>query len=388
MKILLVTDQFYFANNGMTISARRLASVLTQHGHQVRVLTAGITKGGERKEGIDDMYEPFLLPEYHVPVFDKLVTSQGMLFASRDDQVIEQAVLWADVVHIVVPFAISRRAVTLAKKHGVPVTGAFHVQPENITSSIHMGKVRSVNAMIYHGFHRYIYRDIPHIHCPSNFIAGELVKHGYREQIHVISNGIDPDFTYRKLPKTEEFAGKFVVLMIGRLSIEKRQDVLIRAVAKSCHASEIQLVLAGHGPRRDALLRMAADLPNPVKVQFFEKPDLLDLIAMSDLYVHAADMEIEAMSCMEAFASGLVPVIADSHKSATPQFALDARSLFPAGDSTALAKRIDYWFEHEQERKKMELQYSRLGKKYALEHCVERMEEMFRQAIEETGKHV
>ena len=33
---------------------------------------------------------------------------------------------------------------------------------------------------------------------------------------------------------------------------------------------------------------------------------------MSDLYVHAADVEIEAMSCMEAFAGGLVPVIANS----------------------------------------------------------------------------
>ena len=89
---------------------------------------------------------------------------------------------------------------------------------------------------------------------------------------------------------------------------------------------------------------------------------------------------------MEAFASGLVPVIADSHKSATPQFALDARSLFPAGDSTALARRIDYWFEHEQERREMEVRYSELGKRYALEDCVRRMEEMFEQAIREMGQ--
>ena len=54
MKILLVTDQFYFANNGMTISSRRLAAVLAEHGHEVRVLTAGLTKDGERKEGIEE----------------------------------------------------------------------------------------------------------------------------------------------------------------------------------------------------------------------------------------------------------------------------------------------------------------------------------------------
>lgn len=63
------------------------------------------------------------------------------------------------------------------------------------------------------------------------------------------------------------------------------------------------------------------------------------------------DAEIEAISCMEAFASGLVPVIANSAKSATPQFALDERSLFTAGDSGDLTQKIDYWLEHEDERR-------------------------------------
>ena len=56
---------------------------------------------------------------------------------------------------------------------------------------------------------------------------------------------------------------------------------------------------------------------------------------------------------MEAFACGLVPVIADSPRSATPQFALDERSLFPAGDTDVLAERIDWWLEHPEERREM-----------------------------------
>lgn len=104
---------------------------------------------------------------------------------------------------------------------------------------------------------------------------------------------------------------------------------------------------------------------------------------MADLYVHTSDAEIEAMSCMEAFACGLVPVIADSPRSATPQFALDERSLFPAGDSDALAQRIDWWIEHPEERKDMELRYAEHAKQYALEKSIEQTEEMFRMAIEE-----
>ena len=41
MKILLVNDQYFLANNGMTISARRFAKVLESHGHEVRVVSTG-----------------------------------------------------------------------------------------------------------------------------------------------------------------------------------------------------------------------------------------------------------------------------------------------------------------------------------------------------------
>ena len=110
---------------------------------------------------------------------------------------------------------------------------------------------------------------------------------------------------------------------------------------------------------------------------------------MCDLYVHPADAEIEAISCMEAFASGLVPVISDSERSATPQFALDDRSLFSPGDSDNLAEKIDYWLSNPQERKKMERRYSEHGRQFAIDRCAEAMEEMFREEIsdhEQQGK--
>ena len=378
MKILLVTDQFYEANNGLTISIRRFAGVLRSHGHDVRILAYGVP------EYLSDGETAYLMGKITVPIFDGLISSQGMTFAKPDDEVIEKAVKWADVVHITSPFILSHHVIMIAKRLGVPFTAAFHVQPENISSSIHMGKIGFINSCIYHWFHFYIYKHCRRIHCPSKFIASELEKHGYRENLYVISNGIDPDFVYRKIDKTEEFKDKFVILMIGRMSIEKRQDVLINAVAQSKYADKIQLVLAGKGPRLKQL-KVLSDkvLPNKVKIQFFNKPDLMDMIAMSDLYVHSADMEIEAMSCMEAFASGLVPIIANSKKSATPQFALDERSLFKAGDPDDLAKKIDYWYEHEQERRGMEHKYAESAKKYNLEGCVSAAEEMFMAEIKD-----
>ena len=122
MRILLVLDQFDGANNGNTNSARRLRETLIRHGHEVRVAAEGESRP-------DDKYG---FPLYHLPIFDKLVTAQGFTFASRDRQKMKEAVAWADVVHVMMPFALGRSAALEAGRQNKPVTGAFHVQPENI----------------------------------------------------------------------------------------------------------------------------------------------------------------------------------------------------------------------------------------------------------------
>lgn len=76
-----------------------------------------------------------------------------------------------------------------------------------------------------------------------------------------------------------------------------------------------------------------------------------------------------------------MPIIANSEKSATPQFAIDSRSLFEAGNSDDLARQIDYWIEHGDEKMKMETEYSKLAEKYALDDCVSKAEKMFESAI-------
>ena len=143
------------------------------------------------------------------------------------------------------------------------------------------------------------------------------------------------------------------------------------------------MILAGRGPLEKKYRRLAEKLPNPIVMSFYEPARLLEILHMADLYVHTSDAEIEAMSCMEAFACGLVPVIADSPRSATPQFALDERSLFPAGDTDVLAERIDWWLEHPEERREMELRYAEHAKQYTWEHSIQQTEEMFRMAIRE-----
>ena len=373
MRLLIVIDQFDSGNNGTTISAQRFAHALQARGHEVRVAAAG-----------SPSKDKYALPTVHfLPLADHIIRSQGMQFALPKTSLLEEAIAWADLVHFMMPFALSRAGLKLARKQNKPCTAAFHVQPENITSTLHLGRSAKVNDAIYAEFRDDFYNQFTHIHCPSEFIAAQLRAHGYTAQLHVISNGVAPEFYPRQLAKEPELADKFVLLMVGRLSAEKRQDVLIEAVSRSAHAQDIQLILAGQGPLRHALLRMGEALPHPPIVGFYSTERLCELMAMSDLYVHAADVEIEAIACLEAVASGLVPVIADSPLSATPQFALDERSLFPAGDSTALAQKIDWWIDHLEERAAMSLAYAESAGRYRLENSIVKAEEMFYAALAE-----
>ena len=374
MKILIVIDQFDNSNNGTTISARRFAKGLQDHGNEVYIVSTG-DKKDEYKFNLKEL--PLL------PGISHIIRSQGMSFAIPDTEVLEEAIASVDVVHFYMPFWLSKVGLKICEKKNVPHTTAFHVQPENITYSIGLGTNTKVNDFIYTHYRDSFFNRFTHIHCPSEFIANELKNHGYTAKLHVISNGVDDDFKYYEKEKLPEFKDKFVITMIGRYSGEKRQDVLIDAISKSKHLDKIQLILAGKGPKEEKYKKLGKALSNPPIMQFYDKENLIKLLKSTDLYVHSADAEIEAISCIEAFACGNVPIIANSPNSATKQFALVPESLFEAGNSTDLASKIDFWIENESYRKEMEYKYAQSAEKYRLKNSIIKMEEMFKDAIRE-----
>jgi glycosyltransferase involved in cell wall biosynthesis len=374
MIITLVIDTFNVGNNGTTVSATRFATTLMARGHTVRVVACGeprhATAGGAHGP---DM---FWVPELVIPVASRLAHRQNTVFARPTREVLTAAIKGADVVHIYQPWPLGRAAERIARQLGVPTIAAFHVQPENITYNIGLGRFPPAAHLVYVLLRLAFYRRFADIHCPSRFIVAQLRQHGYRARLHVISNGVGSDF--RPGPaRTRRADEPFRILMVGRLSAEKRQDVLIRAVQRSRHAARIQVHLAGHGPRERRLRRMASKLTNPAKFGHYSQAELIELIRGCDLYVHAADAEIEGLSCMEAFACGLVPIISDSRRSATGQFALEPRNLFRAGDPSSLAERIDGWIEDPAALDAASRTYARYAELYTVDRSVEAIERVY-----------
>ncbi len=370
MKIILVTELYDELNNGTTMSAFRLSKALQNLGNEVHVMSSG------------RLVEPgYAVRGQYYPIATPIAKKEGYAFSHADEAVFRRVFAGADVVHFMLPLRFERQALKTALEMDVPCSSAFHLQPENITYVIHLPQ-ESLSHGIYRHFYRAFYRYFGHIHCPSQFIADRLRENGYPQKLHVISNGVDGDFTPSPAPENRN-DGLFRILSVGRLSPEKRQGVLIEAARRSKYADSIQLVFAGKGPCADALVRQGAVLKHPPEFGFYAKEELIRLIRSCDLYVHASYIEIEAIACMEAFACGLVPVISDSPKSATPGFALDGHCLFRPDDPDDLAREIDFWVEHPEFRAGMSEKYAQYAEQFRVERCAAKMEQMFREVAAE-----
>ncbi len=367
MVIAIVIDLIDNKTNGSVITALRFTEGLRARGHEVRLVAIGA-------DGPDDCN----VKERYVPVLTEVSALNQIKFGKFDKKRIRKAFEGVDIVHFIFPFKLEKKCKELADEMGIPTTAAFHVQPENVSYNAHLSWCKPFNTLVYFYLKHTFYKKFRRIHCPSAFIARQLAEHGYGNELYVISNGYDPAF----VPAPKKVANdKFEIIMTGRLAPEKNQQVLIKAIANSRHKQDIHLTLLGNGPRKKALKKLAQKLDVDVTFDFLKKEDLIKKLQSGDLYVHAASVEIEAIAALEAIACGLVPVIADSAASATPQFALDERSLFTDNNEFSLAEKIDYWYERDAEREVMGKVYAESAKKYSLELSLEKAERMFADEI-------
>ena len=368
MKIAMICDVMGEPNNGTTLAALNLIRYLRGAGHRVTV----VAPGGEET----DDYKPVRV--WHAgPLIDWILRMNGVSLAVPDKPLLESVIREADVVHLLVPLALSRAAVKIARRLGKPITASFHCQAENITAHLGLMNAGWINNLIYRNFYRKVYRYCDAVHYPTEFIREVFETATRPTPAHVISNGVNDMF---RLPESRPVNGKFTVVCSGRYSREKAQQQLLRAASLCRHREELRLILAGDGPRRKYLRRLADRYGLDCRFAFFPRRELLHILQTADLYVHTAIIEIEAIACTEAICCGLVPVICNSERSATRFFARGDHTLFRPGDVQALADLLDYWYEHPAERQARAEEYADLRRSFDQDACMRQMERMLAEA--------
>jgi glycosyltransferase involved in cell wall biosynthesis len=167
------------------------------------------------------------------------------------------------------------------------------------------------------------------------------------------------------------------VLSVGRLAPEKRQDVIIDAVARAAHRDQIRLVIAGAGPLEGRLRARARRRGLPVEFGYVSDERLTELYDEATMLIHASEVELEGMVVLDAMGACLPALIADAPESASAALAVDSRFLFTPGDSADLAAHIDRLLDDPELREQGSRGGLQLGDQRNFDESLEALEHLY-----------
>lgn len=357
LKIAMVIDSYDDCKNGAAISTRRFVELLRKD-HDVFIITTG-----------DPALGKVIMPRFYVPIVKRIMKRMNTPLAIPAYRKLRKVIEGMDIVHIQFPFFLGIRAVRIAVRLKIPVISTFHIQAEHLAMNAGI-RSKAFIRYTYRIWIRRIYNRSAAVICPSVFARDELIHYGLKVPSFVISNGILPIFRPVQTERPERFRDRFIILSVGRFAPEKQQEIIISSIRASKYTEKLQLILIGEGPLKQKLQESCKSLTNPPEFLSLSPEELVKYYNMADLYVHAATVEVECMTVLEAMGCGLPALIAESPKSATGQFAIDGRFLFPCQDVKQLAVKIDYFVEHPFELQEARRQYLedsgrfRIGRSY------------------------
>ena len=375
MIVTIVCDVLGEENNGTTIAAMNLIRYLKRQGHIVRILCADQNKKGQEN--------CWVVPNMNFgKTLNKYIEKVGVTLAKPVEDIIRDCIKGSDVVHILIPLYLSMNAIKIAKEYDIPMTASFHMQAENLTSYFKLNNVKFINTAVYKIIYKYVYQYVDKIHFPTKFIE-EIFEKNIKKTTPgcVISNGVNDYVKKENIEKPLEYQNKIVILTTGRYAREKSQDTLIKAIYHSKYKEKIQLILGGQGIKEKEYRKLAKNLPIQPLFKFYSRTEIIDVLNYADIYVHPAEIELEGISCIEAIACGKLTIVSNSKLSATKEFAVDERCIFKCRKPKDLARVIDYWIDHPEEKKIIEDKYLHSALAFNQEKCMEKMEQMLFDAI-------
>lgn len=384
MKVLFVCNNAYNPGNGLSVSIHNTIRKLRERGVDACLMAV-------RNPDPAGHQPDFPLGHFKFPLFEPIIYANGFAYAKIDRKKIAEALRWADIVHVQEAMPLENVVVRMARRMGKPLTGTFHLYPQNVLANLGFPKRNFVNPFLLDNWRGLVFNHCSDLQCPTAVVHDYLTKNHFKARLHVIPNGIDIPEEPVKACAVDP-SGTVDLLCVGRLSSEKSQSTLLQAMRYSRHAGRIRLVFAGTGPKERYCRRMAdallaeGVLKVPASFGFYTHEELQDLARKSYLYIHCAWVEVEGLSCLEATREGLVPVIPDGDLIGTTVFALCPESRYPVCDSRALAERIDWWIEHPEERNRYAQRYADAARNYNIDRSADLLIGMFRTALESHGR--
>lgn len=228
----------------------------------------------------------------------------------------------------------TNEAVELHKKYGVPLIGIEH------WSELNKHPLPQKVKRLADATYPYIDKLIT--------VSGALqkrIEELYHIKTAVVHNMVGEEFAYQPQARSE----KVQFVSTGSLVPVKCHDLMIEAFAKfGKEKSDWELNIIGDGVSRKSLQRQISRLGLTEHIHLLgkmHKSKIVNILNSSDVFVLSSRAETFSVASIEALACGL-PVIA-TRCGGPEEFMNDNNGLLvPINDADALAKGIEYMYEH------------------------------------------
>lgn len=309
MKILITSDWYIPAVNGVVTSVKNLRQELERRGHEVRILTLSQTTRSGERDGVT----------YLGSVAAGLIYPGARLRTALGGKWVRDLVEWGpDVVHSQCEFSTFFLARRIAEELDIPLIHTYHTVYEDYTHyfspSVHFGKKAAAI------FTRWVARHTDCLIAPTGKVRMLLQNYQVERPVFVVPSGIDLD-RFRSEPdplRTAVLKASLnipqehtVLVFVGRLAEEKNLSELLRFRA-NLGPGGVTLLLVGDGPDRQRLEAEAAALgletPDVVFAGMVAAEQIADWYQLGDLFVNASTSETQGLTYFEALAAGL-PVL-------------------------------------------------------------------------------
>ena len=307
LRIALFSGNYNYVRDGANQALNRLVGYLLRQGAQVRIYSPTVEKPAFEATGEVVSVPATAIPgrpEYRLPLRLPLSVRRDM------------ADFAPNVIHVASPDIVSHRAISWARRRGIPVIASVHTRFETYLAYYHLEWLEpSVRAIL-----RRFYRRCDAIVAPAESTAAILRAQRMNRDISIWTRGIDRA-QFNPARRSADFraahgivADDVVVAFLGRLVLEKGLDVFADAVdAAAAQGAKLKLLVIGDGPAREWF---ATRLPDAIFVGQLSGPDLAVALASTDIFLNPSITETFGNVTLEAMACGL-PVVAAAASGAT-----------------------------------------------------------------------
>lgn len=299
MRIAIITETFLPSTDGIVTRLCETIRWLRLHGHQVMIIAPDL--GVHEFEGAPVKGVPA-----HLLFFYR--TKRFALPSHLVQHYLES--FQPDMVHVVNPALVGLAGIHYARRSGYPLVASYHTDVAKYMDYYHLGLFKP---LMWHYF-RWIHNQADMNLCTSKTVEHELVRRGFKN-VHLWMRGVDPvkfhpgkksDAVREKI--TQGHPDRTVLLYVGRLAAEKQIERIKEALAAS---PDLWLVVTGDGPYRTDLENIFQH-SNVTFTGYLHGEALARVYASSDIFTFPSTTETLGLVILEAMASGLPVIAADS----------------------------------------------------------------------------